>query len=345
MSSEALSWAIRARIEKSSTKNLLMIVADLANHVTGEVFASLGYLQDATGLSKRTVLAALDELATPIEHGGLGILERTDERKGATNQIPVYLFHMRPEIPAIPKAAVRKSGAKTTPFPKQVQKRPETGDILHGEEVQKRTTEPSKGNQEEEIAPPSPNGEGTPHGMIDLFGNPVDPEPEQPIEHFVMERWAELKAAVPVIPGITVLSQARLKTIHARDADAASAGAKLGISPREVWVRVFEAIPRSGWLCGRNPPGPNYSKPHVTDIDEVLRPLEFLKILEGAHDDRPGSRPQKYDPDSGRSYGPVEQASRSVLADRRARRAESRERGYPGRGAGVDHPRLSHNPG
>ncbi len=339
---EAIIWAMNVRGLQPGAWKMLVMLARRVGKRGFDVWPSHKQIAEDAEISVSSARRFLQEL---VDEGYLEIIpgERTDGGRSSNT----YRLQVRMKMKAAgdgleiePDDLDDEDGAPVhrvnTP-PVQI----EQGALLTGEQCNEHI--PDRTNSSE--LPPSPNGEGTPHGEIDLFGHPVEPEPEQPIEQFVLERWAELKAAVPVIPGITVLSQARLKKIHARDADAASAAAKLGISPREVWVRVFEAIPRSGWLCGRNPPGPNYSKPHVTDIDEVLRPLEFLKILEGAHDDRPGSRPQKYDPDSGRSYGPVEQASRSVLADRRARRAESRERGYPGRGAGADHPRLSHNPG
>jgi hypothetical protein len=333
MSAETLAWAIRCKIPRAAVKNMLMVVADLANHVTGEVFASLGYYQDVTGLSKRTVLATLDELVD------LNILERTEERRGKTLQIPVYIFHMLETIPMVERPARKGIGAKTHPLPKQVQKGSETGAFLSGKGVQKRTTEPSSRNQEEEESPP-PSYEGdTPTGETDLFGGelPVDEDP-MPLEGFVTEAWHALKRDHPGVADIDILNPSRIKKISARAADVVKGRAKKKpaqiLTEEDVWLEIFDHIRKSTYLCGRAPPGRGYTRPFKLTIDYVLRPSEFGKILEGGYDDDERfNTSRSFDANSGRSYGSAEQATRESLASLYA----SSERG-----AGRGNPRSDH---
>lgn len=308
MSSEALAWAIRCKVPKASLKNMLMVVSDLANHISGDVFASLAYYQDVTGLSKRTVLECLDDLVT------LGVLEPTDERRGSTRQIVVYHFHMA-DLPQVPRWSSRKSGAKTHPLPKQVQNGLERGAVSDGEEVQNRTTEPSIGNQVGEDSPPSPDGEATPTGESDLFGKPTSVD-SQPFPDYALDAWHRLKADEPRIVDTQFLTPSLEKKILARTGEVVRGRAKNGwaISREAVWDELCVAIRRSTFLCGRAPPGKGRTAPFKLTMEYALRPAEFPKILNGAYDDDERYRNRTgFDHGTGREYGAAEAAVRGVL--------------------------------
>lgn len=332
MSSEALAWAIRCKVPKASLKNMLMVVSDLANHVSGDVFASLAYYQEITGLSKRTVLECLDDLVE------LGVLGPTSERRGSTRQIVVYHFNMV-DLPQVPRWSSRKSGAKAHPLSEQVQKRPERGAVSTAEEVQKRTTEPSSMNQEEEDSPPTPNGVVTP--TVDLFGNPEPEEEPEALEDQVTRLWHTLKADEPGIADVDVLNPSRLKRLSARANEIAAARRKRGAptTPEDVWDEIFGRIRASTFLCGRAPPGKGRTGPFKLTIDFVLRPAEFGKILEGAYDDDERYRDNTgFDARNGREYGSAEQAVRGALdrlgSSRQFRTGGGNPRGADGRGPG-----------
>lgn len=320
MSSEGMAWAIRCDVKaietknsSSSVKNMLMIVSDLANHVTGEVYASNEYYQRASGLAKKTVIGCFDDLV------GMGVLEETPERRGKTGQIPVYLFHMPEGLPQIPRYSTRKTGAKTHPLQKGdrkgVQIGSERGADLPGKEGQIDYTEPRRGNQEEEQTPPTPDGVGAPTGG--LFGDDLPEVPkETPIDEFVLDGWIALKAQHPGIADITALSPARVKAISARASDAVKARKRMhaAATPESIWREIFDQIGRSRFLTGRAPPGPGRTSAFKLTIDYVLRQKEFFRILDGGYDDGNRHGPGiSYDDRSGRQYGPAEQAGRRAL--------------------------------
>lgn len=83
MSLDASIWAWKQRPLRPSFKLLLLALADRAGHddTTWPSKAALAY---DTGLDRKTIIEGLQILQQ------LGFIERTDERKGRTNQIPVY---------------------------------------------------------------------------------------------------------------------------------------------------------------------------------------------------------------------------------------------------------------
>jgi Helix-turn-helix domain len=299
MSSECLAWAIRAKIARSSTKNLLMIVADLANHVTGEVFASLAYLEEATGLSKKTVIAGLQEL----ESDEMRVLERTDRTVGRSGQIPVYIFAMSDLVPVIAR------GGKLHQSDRPVEKRPATGVKTTPGPVEKRHTEPRDSNLESEPIPPLPSEEDTPTG--DLFGGEIEIAKPSIIE-YVKERWAKLCDDFPRTHRVMAWTDSRKKAIAKRAAEivAQSHGA---FDAYQVWDMMFEAIRNDRWLRGQGEPNREYPTPFALDIDYILRPKVFTRTLEkAATNDRDTAATS--DPHTGRQYGPTEQAARGALA-------------------------------
>lgn len=84
MSVEAITWALKQPIEHSSAKFVLVVLANCASADTMRAHPSTGYLCDATGQDRKTVLANLGRLRE------WGYLEDTGLRTGATRQVIVY---------------------------------------------------------------------------------------------------------------------------------------------------------------------------------------------------------------------------------------------------------------
>lgn len=98
MSVEAITWAIGQPIEQSSTKFVLVLLANCASGADPVAYPSVKYLADTTGLDRKTVIRALGRLVDA------GYIEDTGHRKGATRQILVY--RVRFELPgSLPKEA------------------------------------------------------------------------------------------------------------------------------------------------------------------------------------------------------------------------------------------------
>jgi len=299
---------------------------------------SIEDLAGKTGMSERTVYRAIDKLESD---GYIAVhRERWPNGTQKNNRYAILAdvsFKMPGGNNVRIKLSKEDSKSRVTLVSGGVDQPGDTG-------VTGRVTPMSpneQGRYNKEVIPPSPNGEGTPTENSDLFGE-VAAEPEPPLAERVVAAWKQLASEVPAISNIRLVDDARAKKIVAR---AAAAARQLGITPWEVWQQVLAAIPRSSFLCGRAPPGKGYVKPMTLTIDYVLRPAEFQKILEGAYDDRPGSGPSSYDPSTGRRYGPSEQAGRSVLERRRARRAQSQQPGDIPGSPGNPHAAIPYHPG
>lgn len=93
MSVEAISWALKLPIEQSSTKFVLVILANCANG-DGDWLAwpSAQYIVDATSQDLKTVKNNLARLRD------LGYIEDSGERRGRTKQVVVYRIHRTPLV-------------------------------------------------------------------------------------------------------------------------------------------------------------------------------------------------------------------------------------------------------
>lgn len=315
MSARAVHWAWEQRIKPATTKLVLMAMAEFANPESALCWPSMKAIEEMTGLNRKTVLSAIASLAKPREEGGLGVLTDTGNKMGRTMQIVVYRMSFDPLSVSVPKTGQ----LETVPFSDG--KSPD----FTSKESRKRDTEPTKEPSRESI-PPSSDEEGHPHedSGDDLFGGAIAIPDAPPLDEIVLESWHALKLAEPKIADVQFLDPARKVKIAKRAGDAVKARATAGIvsTPGEVWAEIFEAIRRSTFLCGRAPPGRDRTGPFKLNIDFVLRPPMFLKILEGGFDDDERSSANGFDAGTGRRYGPGEQATRSVLS----RLQSSRER-------------------
>lgn len=84
MSVAFLTVAFAARIGKSSTKSVLVALADRADDKTGLLYPSVADLVERTELDRKTVLSCLTELQQKK------ILTDTGKRTGRTNQVKIW---------------------------------------------------------------------------------------------------------------------------------------------------------------------------------------------------------------------------------------------------------------
>lgn len=84
MSVEAITWALKQPVPKSSTKFVLVVLANCASAANNLAYPSVQYIVEATGQDRKTVISSLRRLAD------LGLIEDTKERRGKTRQVIVY---------------------------------------------------------------------------------------------------------------------------------------------------------------------------------------------------------------------------------------------------------------
>lgn len=86
LSIDALNWAFEARSGSSSSKLVLVTMADAAK--TDQAFLSIAEMCRRTELNRKTVVSAIAHLES------LGLIADTGDRKGATKLIPVYQLNI-----------------------------------------------------------------------------------------------------------------------------------------------------------------------------------------------------------------------------------------------------------
>lgn len=93
MSVEAISWALKQPLSHSSTKFVLVAMANCADGNSFECYPSIAYLCESTAQNRKTVLENIKRLID------LGYIEDTGDRKGRTGQIKAYRINLK----AVPK--------------------------------------------------------------------------------------------------------------------------------------------------------------------------------------------------------------------------------------------------
>lgn len=83
MSIEAIAWVFKQEIKPATTKFVLVVMANCANNVDGTCFPSTQYITDITGMDRKTVIQAIDQLEEE------GYLTDTGERCGRTGQVKI----------------------------------------------------------------------------------------------------------------------------------------------------------------------------------------------------------------------------------------------------------------
>ena len=86
MSYEAVSWAMAQQVGKSSTKFVLVAMAECVNGKDADMlcFPSVQALSSTTEQDRKTVMDNLQRLRE------MGFIEDTGARRGITGQVPVY---------------------------------------------------------------------------------------------------------------------------------------------------------------------------------------------------------------------------------------------------------------
>lgn len=135
MSVEAITWALRQPIPQSSTKFVLVVLANCSSADSGLAWPSIAYLASATGQDRKTVVANLARLQE------WGLIEDTGKRAGTTKQIVMYRIICGPDL-FVPEENRNGSGNGTVPKKEQVQNSGKQS-RFSGEESQKRDTETS----------------------------------------------------------------------------------------------------------------------------------------------------------------------------------------------------------
>lgn len=123
MSVAALTIAFRAKLGKSSTKAVLVALADRADDVTGTCFPSVADIVERTELDRKTVLSCLKELEQRK------FLQDTGKRCGKTNQVKIWRLDLALLKQTSVKSSPNGDGSTFSPKPSQfsTQTVPETG--------------------------------------------------------------------------------------------------------------------------------------------------------------------------------------------------------------------------
>lgn len=106
MSVEAITWALKLDVPRSSAKFVLVVMANCANP-EGLCFTSAGYLAAATGQDRKTVLENIKRLKDG------GFVAETGERTGRTQQVPIYRLNVS-EIGTVSDEEKRNSSENGT---------------------------------------------------------------------------------------------------------------------------------------------------------------------------------------------------------------------------------------
>ena len=110
MSVEAITWALRQPITQSSTKFVLVVLANCASADSGLAWPSVAYLSSATGQDRKTVVTNLQRLQE------WGLIEDTGKRAGTTKQIVMYRLICGPDLFG---GEEKRNGSKTERFRKR----------------------------------------------------------------------------------------------------------------------------------------------------------------------------------------------------------------------------------
>lgn len=145
LSFEAISWACRQRVGKSSVKFVLIA---LANHADAQGFAwpSISHISETTEQDRKTVVAALATLRES------GFLIDTGDKKGSTKQVTVYQLMVGNDIVnsaenGIVKDAQKRDSSESGTVPEKTV----NSTVSPHKQSQKRDTEPSRTNKEPKV--------------------------------------------------------------------------------------------------------------------------------------------------------------------------------------------------
>lgn len=142
MSFEAISWACRQSVGKSSTKFVLVA---LANHADAQGFAwpSIVSICETTEQDRKTVIAALKTLCDA------GLLVDTGQKKGGTKQVILYQLQLQNSAE---NGTVKQHRKRNSTENGTVPKTAGNSTVFPQKQYQKRDTEPSRTIKEPSIS-------------------------------------------------------------------------------------------------------------------------------------------------------------------------------------------------
>jgi predicted transcriptional regulator len=301
---------------------LFFLLAD-ANNETFECYPSMKQIAQFTEMEERTVQRHISALST------MGLFERIEQRRNdGSRQVNCYRFIVEGSVRVgnqdlvvlggrVPHQPVKNGGLADSNPPFQTGG-PVQNDTTPRQDCRDISQESSRDSSQ---YPPLPKGEDTPKPENDLFGGsnlPAVAEPEFDLVDHVRQAWNRLAERHPGIASIDTINDSRRKKILARGKEASNADRVAATA----WQQVLVNIEASTFLCGEDPPTRNYPEPFRLTLDYVLRPSEFMKIIEGGY--RANRTTLTHD-ESGRRFGPAEQTARSAFV------RVSRDRGGSGR--------------
>lgn len=282
MSLEAITWALKQPVPVSSAKFVLVVMANQA--ASDQAFASIAYIAEATGQDRKTVMANIRRLVE------WGLVSDTGERRGRTGQVPVYRLSLGPGLfdnGAISNSAEIGTGTKNVPVPKlvPVPKTVGNGTNFPSERYQKRDTEPKEPKATKEPALragagaasadllPAVNGNSEQRPPTDADNGATDAAPDAkrcPVQEIV----ALYHVMLPMCPSAEKLTRARIGYIRARWRE--------DLPTIEAFRNYFADVKKSRFLTGQVN-GSRDRPPFVADLEWLMRPGNFAKVLEGKY--------------------------------------------------------------
>jgi hypothetical protein len=245
VSVEAITWALRQPVKPSSTKFVLVVLANCASGDTFLAYPSIPYLAEATGQDRKTVLANLAKLRE------WGLIEDTGKRAGATKQVIVYRVRCGGDL--FGEGAQNRNSSENGTVPKFTGNRPN----FPAEQAQKRDTETS-GTVKNQTAGAA-RGTRLPKGW-----EPSDENKAYATDHGVdwkaqAEAFADYWHAAPGQKGVKVDWDATWRTWVRRSPKSASAPAAAPYVP-SPHARASDVMAKSR---AANPVDPTK---HIADV-------------------------------------------------------------------------------
>ena len=294
----ATSWALHARGLSPSAWKILMILAHRVHPTRGDydVWPHQQRLADDCDMPLSTLKRNLNELEDKQF-----ILRSKRYRKSGGVAGCTYTLNVKASF-ALPNQPVESYDFEAE----------DEDDTLAQNELARS---PKNGlaieySNSEDISP-SANAEG-PLTTDDLFGNSAAEATAQQssttLSQKVEAEWKLLKAEFPGIAAVRKIDDGLAHMIETRAKQH-----RIGSEPLDaVWAEAFAAIRRSEFLQGRAPPGKDRTSAFKLSLAWLAIAKNFREVIGGKYD---SSRdPALYDPDTGRRFGPAEQAFRGAVA-------------------------------
>lgn len=266
MSVEAITWALGAEAPSSTSKFVLVALANCARAEDGRAWPSVAYLCEATQQDRKTVIANIARL----ESAGL---IREVGRMGSTKQI--RMFELGEPANGTENGTVPKFPAKGSAFPRKEsqispERVPKTG---HG------TVRNHKGTVNEPKKPSASVGaEGS---------DPIPECPHQNILKLFAEKVPSLPTPMPELWDGTKAKNLRARwrwVMTAKRSSGKKAGQRYATTEAEAldfFARFFGYVEESDFLTGRD--DRNWTG---CSLDWLVKQSNFSKVLQGNYENK-----------------------------------------------------------